>query len=168
MDVVSRVRVRGPLAEHAAGFAGFLAEAGYTPLSAANQVRVLAHLSRWLEGCGLGPGELTGERLGEFLAVRREAGYTCWLSERGLAPLTTFLRGLGVVPAAGPAAPAGAAGPAAGTAPRPRRNAVSGARPRSDSQHLYPASRRAARNSPSRPPVRSSGESPRPSIHRLR
>jgi site-specific recombinase XerD len=110
VDVVSRVRVRGPLAEHAAGFAGFLAEAGYTPLSAANQVRVLAHLSRWLEGCGLGPGELTGERLGEFLAVRREAGYTCWLSERGLAPLTTFLRGLGVVPAAGPAAPAGAAG----------------------------------------------------------
>jgi integrase/recombinase XerD len=104
VDVVSRVRVSGPLAEYAAGFAGFLAEAGYTPLSAANQVRVLAHLSRWMEGCGLGPGELTGKRLGEFLAARRDAGYTCWLSERGLAPLTAFLRGLGVVPAAEPAA----------------------------------------------------------------
>jgi integrase/recombinase XerD len=110
MDVVSRVRVGGPLAEFAAGFASYLAGAGYTPLSAANQVRVLAHLSRWMEGRGLGPGELTGERLGEFLAARRQAGYTCWLSERGLAPLAAFLRGLGVVPAAGPAAPAGAAG----------------------------------------------------------
>lgn len=107
-DVVSRVRVSGPLAEYAAGFAGFLAEAGYTPLSARNQVGVLAHLSRWMDGRGLGPGELTGERLGEFLAARREAGYTCWLSERGLAPLTAFLRGAGAVPAAVPAAPAGA------------------------------------------------------------
>jgi len=104
VDVVSRVRVSGPLAEYAAGFAGFLVEAGYTPLSAANQVRVLAHLSRWMEGCGLGPGELTGKRLGEFLAARRDAGYTCWLSERGMAPLTAFLRGLGAVPAAEPAA----------------------------------------------------------------
>jgi integrase/recombinase XerD len=109
VDVVSRVRVRGPLAEHAAGFAGFLAEAGYTPLSAANQVRVLAHLSRWMVGRGVSPEGLTGERLGEFLAARRDAGYTCWLSERGLAPLAAFLRGVGVVPAAERAAPAGAA-----------------------------------------------------------
>jgi site-specific recombinase XerD len=109
VDVVSRVRVTGPLRGYAAGFAGFLAEAGYTPLSAANQVRVLAHLSRWMEGRGLGSGELTSERLGEFLAARRGAGYTCWLSERGLVPLTAFLRGLGAVPAAEPAAPAGAA-----------------------------------------------------------
>ena len=109
-DVVSRVRVSGPLAVHAAGFAGFLAEAGYAPLSAANQVRLLAHLSRWAEGRGLCPGDLTGERLGEFLAARREAGYTCWLSERGLAPLTAFLRGLGAVPAAEPPALAGVLG----------------------------------------------------------
>jgi integrase/recombinase XerD len=110
MDVVSRVRVSGPLAEHAAGFAGFLGEAGYTPLSAANQVRLLAHLSRWMEGRGLGSGELTGDRLGEFLAARREAGYTCRLSERGLAPLLGFLRGLGAVPEPERAAPAGAGG----------------------------------------------------------
>jgi len=108
MGVVSRVRVSGPLAEYAGGFAGFLAEAGYTPLSAANQVRVLAHLSRWMEDSGIDPGELTGGRVGEFLAVRRAAGYTCWLSERGLAPLLGFLRGLGVVPGPGPVVPAGA------------------------------------------------------------
>jgi site-specific recombinase XerD len=98
MRRVSEVRVSGPLAEHAAGFAVFLAEAGYTLLSAANQVRVMAHLSRWMEGRGLAPGDLTGGRTEEFLAARRAAGYTCWLSQRGLAPLTEFLRGLGAVP----------------------------------------------------------------------
>lgn len=100
MDVVSRVRVSGPPAEFAGGFGSYLAGAGYTPLSAANQVRVLAHLSRWLEDRRLGPAELTGRRVQEFLAARRAAGYTCWLSERGLVPLLEFLRGLGVVPGA--------------------------------------------------------------------
>ncbi len=66
MDVVSRVRVSGPLAGYAAVFAAYLAGAGYTPLSAANQVRVLAHLSRWLEDRGFDPGELTGLRVQEF------------------------------------------------------------------------------------------------------
>jgi integrase/recombinase XerD len=109
VDVVSRVRVSGPLAGHAAGFAEFLAEAGYRPLSAANQVRLLAHLSRWMEGRGLGPGELTGERVQEFLAARREAGYYGWLTGRALAPLLCFLRGLSVVPEPEQAAPAGVA-----------------------------------------------------------
>ena len=109
MDVVSRVRVSGPLAEYAAGFAAYLAGTGYTPLPAANQVRLLARLGRWLEDRGLAAGELTGQRVQEFLAVRRAAGYTCRLSERGLAPLLGFLRGLGAVPEPGRAAPAGAA-----------------------------------------------------------
>jgi integrase/recombinase XerD len=108
MDVVSRVRVSGPLAEYAAGFAAYLAGAGYRPLSAANQVRLLAHLSRWLEDRGLAPGELTGQRVREFLAARRAAGYTCRLSERGLAPLLDCLRGLGVVPEPGRPVPAAA------------------------------------------------------------
>jgi integrase/recombinase XerD len=98
MDVVSRVRVSGPLAGFAGGFAAYLAGAGYTPLSAVNQVRLLAHLSRWMEGRGLAPGELTGQRAEEFLAARRAAGYTSRLSARGLAPLLGFLRGVGVVP----------------------------------------------------------------------
>ena len=101
MDVVSRVRVCGPLAGYAAGFAAYLAGAGYTPLSAANQVRVLAGLSRWLDERGLAAGALTGQRTEEFLAARRSAGYTCWLSGRGLAPVLDYLRGLGVVPEPG-------------------------------------------------------------------
>jgi integrase/recombinase XerD len=101
MSVVPRVRVCGPLAEYAAGFAVRLGEAGYTPLSAANQVRVLAHLSRWMESRGLAPGSLTAERAEEFLRARRDAGYTCWLSARGLVPLLGYLRSLGVVPEPG-------------------------------------------------------------------
>ncbi len=108
MDVVSRVRVSGPLAEFAAGFASYLAGVGYTPLSAANQVRLLARLSRWMEDRGLGPGELTGQRAEEFLAARRAAGYTCRLSARGLAPLLGCLRGLGVVPEPDRPVPVGA------------------------------------------------------------
>jgi integrase/recombinase XerD len=96
----SRVRVAGPLAPFAAGFAAELGGLGYTPLSAANQVRVLAHASRWLQAQGLEAGDFTPERAGLFLRARRAGGYTCWLSERGLAPLLGYLREAGAVPVA--------------------------------------------------------------------
>jgi integrase/recombinase XerD len=96
--VLSAVRVTGPLAELASGFADELDRLGYTELSASNQVRVLAHLSRWMEAQGLVPVQLTRVRLEQFLAARREAGYTCWLSERGLRPLVTYLVGVGAMP----------------------------------------------------------------------
>ena len=70
---VSDVRVSGPLAPFAAGFRSRLADAGYTPLSAVNQMRLLAHLSRWLESAGLG-------RAGGP-AVRKRASGACFVSE---------------------------------------------------------------------------------------
>ena len=93
------VQVTGPLAEFAPGFAEELSRQGYANLSALNQVRVLAHLSRWLVAEGVVLSELTQARLVEFLAARREAGYTCWLSELGLAPLVGYLVGVGAIPA---------------------------------------------------------------------
>ena len=45
----SRVRVTGPLAGFAAGFAGELARLGYKPNAAADQLRLMAHLSRWMD-----------------------------------------------------------------------------------------------------------------------
>ena len=39
-------RVRGPLAPYAEGFRVELERLGYTPLTAATHVRLLAHLSR--------------------------------------------------------------------------------------------------------------------------
>jgi integrase/recombinase XerD len=101
MSMVSRVRVTGPLAGYADGFAARLAELGYTPLSAASQLRVLARLSRWLAARELVPAGLDAGRVEAFLDGCRAGGYTCWLSGRGLAPLLGYLRGLGVVP--GPA-----------------------------------------------------------------
>jgi site-specific recombinase XerD len=94
----SRVRVSGPLAGYAGGFAARLADLGYTPLSAANQLRVMARLSRWLAERGLGPGDLSVDRVEAFLGWCRASGYTCWLSVRGVGPVLSFLRGLGVVP----------------------------------------------------------------------
>lgn len=94
----SRVRVDGPLASCQASFEEALAAAGYTPLSAVNQVRVMAHLSRWLEAEGLLPADLAPEVVEEYLSARRAAGYTCWLSSRGLAPLLSHLRLLGAAP----------------------------------------------------------------------
>jgi integrase/recombinase XerD len=92
-----QVLVRGPLAAQAAGFREELKGLHYTPLSAANQLRLLAHLSRWLESKELEPGELTPARTKDFLRARRRE-YTCWRSERGLAPLLAYLRRIGVVP----------------------------------------------------------------------
>ena len=51
---VSGVRVRGPLAVYAGGFAEFLSGQGYTPGSAHLQVQLVAQFSRWLDGEGLG------------------------------------------------------------------------------------------------------------------
>ena len=105
---VSDVRVSGPLAPFAAGFRSRLADAGYTRLSTVTQMRLMAHLSRWLDANQLSPGELTDERIGEYLHARRAAGYTGLISPRGTAPLVDFLREVRVFPAAQPVAPGSA------------------------------------------------------------
>ena len=94
----ARVRVTGPLAPYAAGFVAGLAEAGYRPASASIQVRLLAHLSRWLETEGLVPGELGEAQLERFRGLH-VARFSSLRGVQGLVPLLGFLRGLGVVPA---------------------------------------------------------------------
>jgi site-specific recombinase XerD len=103
----SRVDVVGPLEPYQVGFEVALADMGYTPLSAANQVRLMRHLSVWLEARDLGTADLAPVVVQEYLARRRADGYTCWLSLRGLAPLLTYLRGLGVAPDPVPRVPSG-------------------------------------------------------------
>ncbi|HMS14848.1 MAG TPA: tyrosine-type recombinase/integrase [Microthrixaceae bacterium] len=97
------VVVPGPLAVVADRFGEALAELGYTPLSAANQVQLLANLSRWMSSESLSLSELTEAELERFLAFRRAAGYTRRLSRRGLRPLVAVLRDGGLIP--GPSAP---------------------------------------------------------------
>jgi site-specific recombinase XerD len=95
-----RVRVTGPLGRYAFGFAGELARVGYTPNSAALQLGLVAHLSRWLEENDLVPAQLSVAEVERFVSARRGAGYTNHTSARGLEPLLGYLRGRGVVPLA--------------------------------------------------------------------
>lgn len=110
MSNPSRVRVIGPLVVHVAGFRAELEAQGYRRSAVGDQLRVLAHVSRWLESSSIGPESLTRERVAEFLTVRREAGYTLWLSEKGVAPLLAYLRQVGVVPCPVPLVATTAAG----------------------------------------------------------
>ena len=94
----SRARVAGPLAQYAPGFVAELARLGYTPNSASGQMFVMAHLSRWLVGEGLAADGLTPQVAERFLAARRAAGYTLYLSPKALVPLLGYLRRLGAAP----------------------------------------------------------------------
>jgi len=105
----SRVRVTGPLAVFREGFTGELARLGYKPNAAADQLRLMAHLSRWMDAGHLEAAALTPQVTGAFLAARRAGGYVLWLSPKGLAPLLGYLRRLGEVPQP-PSAPATSAG----------------------------------------------------------
>jgi integrase/recombinase XerD len=98
MVVVLGVRVAGPLAPYAEGLAGELGRLGFTRGSARLQMQVAAHLSRWLGQAGLGPAALSGPVADRYLAARRAAGYTAYLTPKALGPLLGYLRRLGVVP----------------------------------------------------------------------
>lgn len=91
----SRVRLTGPLKPFAQGFAAELSRQGYRPNAAANQLQLLAHLSRWLAAKGLDATNLTTSVLNKFLAARCSQGYTLWLSPKALVPLVGYLHGIG-------------------------------------------------------------------------
>lgn len=92
------VRLSGPLGPFRDGFAEELDRQGYTPLSVTNQVRLLAHVSRWMASVGLEVGGFSEVEAEAFLAERRAGGYTSFLSLRGLGPLLGFLRSVGAAP----------------------------------------------------------------------
>ncbi len=92
------VRVCGPLVPFRDGFVEELGRSGYTPLSAANQVRLFAHVSRWMASGGLDVEALCEAEAELFLADRRAEGYTSFHSLRALEPLLGFLRSVGAIP----------------------------------------------------------------------
>jgi site-specific recombinase XerD len=98
----SKVRMTGPLAPFAAGFASELARQGYLPNSLSSQLHLMAHLSRWMTSEAFEPGGLTAPVSERFLAHRRSQGYTLWLSAKALVPLLGYLRDRGAVPAVPP------------------------------------------------------------------
>lgn len=93
----SRTVVAGPLAPYADGFRDDLGGRGYAARSVGGQVRLVAHLSVWLQAEGVPAARLTAEVVEDFLRVRRAAGHRVGVTVRAVAPLLGYLRGLGVV-----------------------------------------------------------------------
>lgn len=96
-SVVDAVRVVGPLAAYRSRFADQLKRRGYTELSVAGQLRLMAHASRWLASNGLDVDAFTPDRVAVFCGDRREAGYRGLRTERALRPLVEFLEAEGVL-----------------------------------------------------------------------
>jgi integrase/recombinase XerD len=101
-------RVTGPLAQFAGGFCAELTRLGYTPLTAAAHLRLVAHLSRWLAAQGLDTSALTPSTAEAYFAARRSAGYANERTVRALGPLLDYLRRVGAAPAQVAAIPASA------------------------------------------------------------
>ena len=96
MGEPSRVRVTGPLEPFAAGFIAALQEAGYRPAAAAVQVRVLAHLSRWMQ-----ENDVSSDGLRELELERFRSEHVAGVPSvrgAGMAVVLGHLRGLGIVP----------------------------------------------------------------------
>jgi site-specific recombinase XerD len=103
----SWAQVNPPLAEYVEGFRSELESLGYTPLVAATHVRLMAHLSRWMDSRGLEVGALGDDAVVEaYFADRRAAGYTNERTTGALRPLVAHLRRRGVLPPPTPLAPA--------------------------------------------------------------
>ncbi len=94
--------VSGPLALYAAGFEGWLRSRAYSLSAGVDRLCQFDQLSRWLEGEGLGVGELTGEQAERFVAARRAAGRVTWVSLQSVMLPLEYLRWLGVAPTPAP------------------------------------------------------------------
>ena len=86
-----RVWCDGALAPYAPGYGVLLVERGYAPSAVEGQLRVMAHVSRWLSEQGVPLVALAPDAVERFL-VSRPA------SRRVLGPLLSYLRDLGLVP----------------------------------------------------------------------
>jgi len=78
---------------------------GYTPLTAAGHLRLVAHLSCWMLERHLEPSALTQTAVDAYFAERRALGYVNSVTGRSLRPLLDYLRCLGVAPPVAPAVP---------------------------------------------------------------
>jgi integrase/recombinase XerD len=93
----ARIAVTGPLASFAVGLRAELTRQGFNRWAVAKHTRLLAHLSEWLAEHGLAADGLDAGVLRAYLSDRRAAGHGFLVSQRGMAPILSYLRGLGVV-----------------------------------------------------------------------
>ena len=101
-DDPARVRMSGPLAAYAEGFATVLAEQGYRPGTVTWHLRLMAYVSRWLRAEGVAISTLDPATADAVLAWRKAAGYRTGLARESIRPLLEYLRAVGVAPPAEP------------------------------------------------------------------
>jgi site-specific recombinase XerD len=92
-------RQAGVLARHVEGYRAWLARHGYTAQTIRNMLKDLGQVGLWLSGQGLDARDLDEEQLKQHLSDLRSAGRRRVAGPRGMVPLLTFLREVGVVPA---------------------------------------------------------------------
>lgn len=102
---VSKVLMVGPLVPFADDFTSMLKASGYAPLTIVNELRVMAHLSRWMQARDLTVAELSSEVLQGYEASVRASGRTFMCSNGSLLPLRHFL---GIAPSCSEPAPVSA------------------------------------------------------------
>src|SRR5680860_164478 len=88
---VTKVSVVGPLAPFADELRSMLTDFGYAPLTIVNQLRLMAHLSRWMEAGHYTAADLSGELMEDYLAAARAAGRVSLCSQGSLAHLLHVL-----------------------------------------------------------------------------
>lgn len=88
---VSKVLMVGPLMPFAADFSSRLKACGYAPLTIVNELRVMAHLSRWMETGDLTMADLSSELLQDYEASVRASGRRFMSSNGSLVPLRQVL-----------------------------------------------------------------------------
>src|SRR5271166_692889 len=94
-------RVDGPLAGLAAGYAAYLTGRGYAASSVRQHLGLIADLSTWLGGQGLGPGGISlqvAARFAAWASPRR----TYLARARSLDPLLAYLHAAEVLPEPAP------------------------------------------------------------------
>ena len=112
---VARMLAAGPLGSFADAYRERLTGRGYAPVTASKHVIHLGHLGHWLEVHGMGPADLTRERLGQFVAARQALTGHRGCSLQGLLPVLEILEERGVISAPRPPRPVSAAEVIAGS-----------------------------------------------------
>ena len=91
-----------PLVALSKGFAEDLQRQGYVPGAISQQQRLLRDLSNWLQMRQLTASDLSMAQVDRFLLDRRSAGAVKYKTRKGLEPILSYLRKLGISPAAEP------------------------------------------------------------------
>ena len=81
----------GPLKHHIDWFARRLAEQGYAPFTSQEKLRLVTHLSQWLQDRQLGADAFDEQRIDQFLQHRQQQGQ---MPRHNRVTLHTFLREL--------------------------------------------------------------------------